>query len=65
MKGKINITDKEWNHLLEAVDFIYSNSDGADDPKPFISMAKSLRCIFEKAKKEHFKIINKINTQSK
>lgn len=57
------ITIKEKNALLEAIDFISTNSDGADDPDPFEDLNSLLLNIFLKANKEIVK--RKIKKRSK
>lgn len=59
----MHVTDKERNALLFAIDFIYTNSDGADNPTPFHEAAELLAGLHKKAKKEYFKRKDKQNAK--
>lgn len=50
MKG-IRLTFKDRDALMDAIDFISSNTDGADDRKPFEEMMNRLDRILRKLKR--------------
>ncbi len=54
------ISSKEANALHEAIDFISSNSDGADDTEMYETLCGTLRSLWHKAKKDISKREHKI-----
>lgn len=52
----MNITSKELNAILGAIDFISTNADGAEDYSPFEEMNDHLRNVWKKGVKEHNRI---------
>jgi len=51
----VYVSEKERTALLDAVDFIRTNADCADDFEPFEELCQSLMSLFHKAKKEAYK----------
>ena len=53
------ITHKEFDAIYSAIDFISSNSDGADDDKYPHDILDGLRSVCVKYRKQHHKLLVK------
>lgn len=56
----MHITKKEYSAIFSAIDFISTNSDGADDYSHYEEMQDGLRSVCEKYKKDKHKRLVKI-----
>ena len=51
MGKRITVNDDEYNALHDAVDFIQTHADGADDYEPFQKMMDDINSLIEKVKR--------------